>query len=372
MKKIRFSITNLGGGGAEKILINILKHLSRDKYQISLFLFEKSGVYLKDIPNGVELQCFINPETYPTWLRPLYYKLIRKLAFRLLMHFPSVVYKICGIQYCDIDIAFLQDTTYLMKVANANKKISWIHTNIYRSPTFKDGLYKNLLVSDEIICVSDGVKYKLDMAFPDLISETKVIYNPTEIALINDLSLTSYVKLNGKTILAVGRLSYVKGFDVLIRAIGLLIDRGGDYYLKIIGSGEEEHNLLKLIYDLSLQSRVELLGFMSNPYPYMKSADVFVLSSRNEGLPGALIEAQCLGVPIVSTDCESGPREILLDGECGLLVPVANVEKLADGIELLMTDIKLREKFITRGLERAQDFDLPKIMTQIEALLDEI
>lgn len=372
MKTIRFSITNLGGGGAEKILINILKYLPQDKYHISLFLFEKKGVYLEDIPKYVKLQYFMNPAKFTGYLQPLYDKLIRKIAFRMLMHYPRLVYKICGVQYFDIDVAFLQDTTYLMKVANANKKIAWLHTNIYRSPTFKNGLYENLLEVDKIICVSDGVKQKLNVAFPDLKSRSKVIYNPTDIRLINDLSLSNHVQFNGKTILAVGSLSAAKGFDILIRAIKVLFDRGYDYKLKIIGSGEEEHNLLTLILNLKLQTQVELLGFMDNPFSVVKAADLFVLSSRNEGLPGALLEALCLGIPVVSTDCEVGPREILQDGECGLLVPVGDVEKLADGIELLMTDIELREKFVVQGLKRAQDFDLPKIMTQIEALFDEI
>lgn len=372
MKKIRFSITNLGGGGAEKILINILRYLPRDKYQISLFLFEKSGVYLKDIPNDVELQYFINPDIFPTSLRLFYYKVIRKAAFRLLMNFPSLVYKICGVRYCDVDIAYIQDTTYLLKANNAKKKIAWIHTNILISPTYKSGIRENLNFTDKIISVSQGATSIMNNAYLELKNRTKTIYNPSPLSEITKLSESHQVKFLKPTIIGVGNLTKVKGFDVLIKSFKLMIDRGFDWDLVILGDGELREDLLLLINELSILDHVQLLGFMDNPFSMVKAADLFVLSSRNEGLPGALLEALCLGVPVVSTDCEVGPREILQDGECGLLVPVGDVEKLADGIELLMTDIELREKFVVQGLKRAQDFDLPKIMTQIEALLDEI
>ena len=372
MEKIRFSITNLSDGGAEKILINILKYLPRDKYQLSLFLFENHGIYLKDIPEDIAVKYFFNQNNLPAWLRKLYDKLIRKLAFRFLMHFPSVVYKICGVKHCDIDIAYIQDTTYLLRANLANEKIAWIHTNILHSPTHQDGLINNLVCADKIVAVSQGATAIINKVYPSFKNKTRTIYNPSPLFEIAKLAESNLVIFPKPTILGVGKLKQVKGFDVLIRSFKLLIDRGFDWNLSILGDGECRDDLDKLIKELSLFDNVRLLGFKENPYPYMKAADLFVLSSYFEGFGQVIVEAQCLGVPIVSTDCESGPREILLDGECGLLVPVGDIEKLADAIEILMTNQPLREKFITRGLDRAQDFDLPKIMTQIEALLDEI
>ncbi|MBX9866149.1 MAG: glycosyltransferase [Burkholderiales bacterium] len=372
MKTIRFSITNLGGGGAEKILINILKHLPRDEYQISLFLFEKNGIYLKCVPNDIAIQYFIDPAKFPKWVKLFYQILIKKFAFRLLMHFPSLVYKVCGVKYCDIDIAYIQDTTYLLKTNYAKKKLAWIHCDIKNTPFFTRGLKINLKYADKIICVSQDLNDELCNTFPEYSFKSINIQNPSELTEIQALAKIEEFKYNPRTIVSVGRLTRQKGFDVLIRAIKVLHDRNLNYSLKILGEGADFDQLQELICQLNLVDYIELLGFKSNPYKYMNAADLFVLSSRYEGFGQVLVEALCIGVPIVSTDCNAGPREILHDGECGLLVPVGDVEKLADGIELLMTDIKLREKFIARGLKRAQDFDVSQIMVKIKTLLAEV
>lgn len=372
MKKIRFSIINLSDGGAEKILINILKCLSRDKYDISLFLFEKSGVYLKDIPQDVEVSYLINESKRSHYLLSLFGKIFRKSAFRIFMYFPSLVYRICGIKYCDIDIAYIQDTTYLLKANHAKKKIAWIHTNILNSPTYDHGLEQNLAFADKIISVSQGATDIMNNVYPDFKNRTMTIYNPSPLSEITKLSELHNVAFFKPTIIGVGKLKEVKGFDILIKSFKLIIDRGFDWDLIILGDGELRQELESLVNELSIFDHVQLLGFKENPYPYMAKADLFVLSSYFEGFGQVVVEAQYLGIPIVSTDCDVGPREILQAGNCGLLVPVGDVEKLADGIEQLMTDQQLRETFIARGLNRAQDFDLPKIMAQVESLLDEI
>jgi glycosyltransferase involved in cell wall biosynthesis len=373
MKSIRFSIVDLAEGGAEKVLISILKHLPREKYQITLFLFEKTGVYLKDVPLDVELKYLINTTMLPNWFLPFYRKVIRKIAFRLLMYVPSLIYKITGVKVTDIDVAYLQDTTYLLKATQFSRnKIAWMHCSVENTPVYRAGLDKNLKSVDKIVCVSEAVKIGFCSLLPDCSDKLLYIYNPSPIKLIEELSQVDSITYDAPTIIAVGRLAKEKGFDILIKAIYLLKAKSHTYNLKIVGSGGEFEYLQELVKSLNLESSVELLGFQDNPYKFLKAADLFVLSSYYEGLGQVLVEALCLGVPIVSTDCKSGPREVLQNGECGLLVPVGDVEKLADGIELMMTNVELREEFVANGLKRAQDFDLPKIMTQIEALFDEI
>ena len=372
MKQIRFSITNLADGGAEKILINILKCLSRDKYHISLFLFEKSGVYLKNIPHDVDVNYFIHETKNSSWLLSLFGKIFRTFAFRVFMYFPGLVYRLCGIKYCDIDISYIQDTTYLLKANHAKKKIAWIHTNILNSPTYKRGLEQNLACADKIISVSQGATDIINKSFSDFKNRTMTIYNPSPLSEISKLSESHHVVFLKPTIVGVGKLKKVKGFDILIKSFKLIIERGFDWNLVILGDGELRDELESLINELSISDHVQLLGFKENPYSYMAKADLFVLSSYFEGFGQVVVEAQYLGIPIVSTDCDVGPREILHDGECGLLVPVGSIEKLAAGIEQLMTDQQLRDKFIAKGIKRAQDFDLPKVMTQVEDLFDEI
>jgi len=133
-------------------------------------------------------------------------------------------------------------------------------------------------------------------------------------------------------ILAVGRLQVQKDYPTLIRAFAL-VRQTRPVRLLILGEGKERPLLEALVKELGLEQDVSLPGFVLNPYAYMARAALFVLSSRWEGLPTVLIEALCCGAPVVSTDCPSGPREILRDGQYGPLVPVGGVNALARAIE---------------------------------------
>jgi glycosyltransferase involved in cell wall biosynthesis len=132
-------------------------------------------------------------------------------------------------------------------------------------------------------------------------------------------------------VVAAGRLVPEKGFDVLIRAFQIF-SQTHDFSLIILGEGPEREHLEELIKELGLMRRVLLPGFMPDPYPYMRSARMFVLSSRYEGLPTVLIEAMAYGTPVVATDCRSGPAEILDGGRYGVLVPVDDPQALAEGM----------------------------------------
>jgi len=132
-------------------------------------------------------------------------------------------------------------------------------------------------------------------------------------------------------ILAVGRLRKVKDFPTLIRAFAKL-QQQRDCRLMILGEGKERRGLEKLTAELGISDKVSMPGFVSNPYAYMKRSTLLVLSSAWEGSPNVLIEALSLGVPVVATDCHSGPRDILQDGKFGSLVPVGDVDALADGM----------------------------------------
>ena len=132
-------------------------------------------------------------------------------------------------------------------------------------------------------------------------------------------------------IVAAGRLEFEKDFDVLIRAVGLLRARR-DVALVILGEGSERPRLERLVAELGLSDHVRLPGFVGNPFPFMRAAAIFVLSSRFEGMPGVLVQAMACGTPVVSTDCRTGPREVLEGGKWGTLVPVGDPAALAEGI----------------------------------------
>lgn len=191
--------------------------------------------------------------------------------------------------------------------------------------------------ADEIIAISHGVARD----FSDYIGlspdRIRVIYTP-----VITPQLLSEAKVNidhpffqpgqPPVILGVGRLSEAKGFPLLIQAFAL-VRRHRPARLLIVGEGEQRPALERLIHSLGLTEEISLPGFVSSPFPYMSKASVFVLSSLWEGLPAVLIEALACGAPVVSTDCKSGPSEILDHGKYGHLVPVNDVEALAQAIE---------------------------------------
>jgi glycosyltransferase involved in cell wall biosynthesis len=214
---------------------------------------------------------------------------------------------------------------------------------------------RTYLRGDGVICVSAGVAEDLVRYAPIPADRLSVIHNP----VLDDERLAA----SGTTcphpwlapdqppvILAAGRLTPQKDFPTLLRAFGLL---GSDaaHRLMIIGEGEEHEALQRLTDRLGLGERVAFPGFVEEPLSYMRGACLFVLSSAWEGFGNVLVEAMAVGTPVVSTDCPSGPREILLDGALGPLVPPGDPGALADAIRAALTRPTDRDRLRRRARE---------------------
>jgi GalNAc-alpha-(1->4)-GalNAc-alpha-(1->3)-diNAcBac-PP-undecaprenol alpha-1,4-N-acetyl-D-galactosaminyltransferase len=170
-------------------------------------------------------------------------------------------------------------------------------------------------------------------------------------------------------VLGAGRLVHQKGFDILIRAFGLLAAGTPQLRLVIAGEGPDAQQLRQLAAALGLESRVLFLGNVENLSALMRSAEAFVLSSRYEGFPNVLLEALASGLPVVSTDCPSGPREILRDGEFGLLVPCENPPALADALRRVATDADLRRRLSGMGSRATAAYAVDRVVAEWEGAL---
>jgi len=176
----------------------------------------------------------------------------------------------------------------------------------------------------------------------------------------------------GRLVVAMGRLVPQKGFDLLIQAFARCARKAHNWSLVILGDGEESGRLKTLAVELGIGARVSLAGRVAQPLAILRRAHLFTLSSRYEGFPNALLEAMACGLPVISFDCPSGPREIVRDGIDGVLVPPSNVAELAAAMERLMLDDEERRRLGLRAQEVTQRFGLERIMGIWNVLLDQI
>lgn len=175
-----------------------------------------------------------------------------------------------------------------------------------------------------------------------------------------------------KKILAIGRLSREKGFDMLLEAFAGIHTKHSDWILEIWGEGAERDFLERRSNELGLKGKVYFPGNTKNPYKKMFQSDLFVLSSRYEGFPNVLCEAMACGLPVVSFDCPCGPSEIIRDGIDGLLVSAEDTEALAEAMEKLISDEQLRDSLSSRSVEILERFGVEKVMGMWEDIIKEL
>ena len=363
-KKIIILHQNMVFGGVEKVTLNILKNIDQTKFDIRLILVEKYGELEGDIPENIIIKYLLN-------------RSISKNKNKVLK-IISYIKELIIIRKKMKKLINKEDILLVMNIRNfrlnfslkkyRNKKIGWFHSTIDSDTNnFLTKLNYKLFTQYNIIYnVSKEGKKIFDKKLPDLKLISKVLYNSFDIKRIKILSEEKLTK-SENYILTVGRLvNNHKGFDKLIEVMRMLKNEGIEKKLIIIGEGSDRNILEKKIQEYSLENNVYLKGFDLNPYKWIKNAEIFILSSNYEGLPTVLIEALICQTPIVSTNCNCGPAEILKDGEYGVLTEVGNILQLKEGIKTLILDENLRVKLRRKSLERAKEFSNEKQIKKLE------
>ena len=361
MKKVLFAIHSLGFGGAERSLVNLLNELPEDQYQVDLLVFQQKEGFASQVPG------WVNVLETPKEIHRLYGKLesrwkyplarlagtaIARLArkgskhqkaFRWRWFYRPRIKKLPG--HYDVAVAYVgaEIMYYIRDCVSAERKLVWIH-NDYRAAAYSrkdDAPY--FADMDEIVSVSPQCVDVLKEEFPEHAHKMHYIENITSSAVILSMAEAyepeEYEKGRIK-LLSVGRLWPQKGFDMAVEAAAILKRRGMDFCWYIIGAGSLEGELRRQIEALSLQKEFVLLGVRSNPYPYMKAADLLVQPSRYEGKSVVLDEAKILAKPIVATAYPTVADQIA-DGREGLICEMSP-EGIAGGIAEMLENAALR------------------------------
>ncbi len=371
-KKLLFAMDSLEGGGAEKVLIKILEKLDLSKYDVTLFLMKKEGVYLGELNSNVKLKYFLDTKKSGFFQEKIIYSLKRRF-FKLIFKFPNFINFLIRDSY-DECLVFLEGklTNVFAEFKRAKKKIAWIHIDIFKEDKKEYNLNVYRDNYDKIVVVSSNIKESMQEKAVDLLSKTTVLYNPIDRDEILKKSEEQLEILEEDFILSIARLdNSQKAIDKLLEAYKLLKDRGVKFKALILGHGKDKETLETFIEENDLQSYVELKGFVKNPYPFIKKSKFFVISSRAEGFSLVAAEAQILGKAIISTNC-SGPRELLENGKYGVLVPVKDVYELANSIERFLFNKQEIDRYSKLSLKKGKEYSLEKTIIKVEEMIEEL
>lgn len=372
MTRVLFFIHSLAGGGAERVMCHLLKHLDRSRFTAALVVMDKSGPYLSQLPDDIAVYDLgvqeENPLHFPrvvTGLRRIVREFRPDILCSMLWYANlAAVLATRGIPGVKTVISERISTSYEIENETVIKPLQKIKGVLIRC------LYPR---ADHVVAVSEGIAAELVDRFGVAARRCSFIHNPVDHNFLDQQRGLSEDPWRGSGIrlLAMGRLSHQKGFDLLIQAVGRLSGTC-NLQLVILGEGGERSALEKLVAEEGLSGKVTLPGFSSNPYLWMNNAHIFVLSSRAEGFPNVLLEAMATGLPVVAADCKTGPRELLKGGEVCPLVPVEDVAKLAEAIAAVAGDIGHAAELGKWAERRAGDFTVRNKVGEYELLFERL
>jgi glycosyltransferase involved in cell wall biosynthesis len=366
-------------GGVEKVILSMLNNLNPDKFDITVCLNLNQGELKDEFPHHIKKVYLADgKESFSQNALIHKFQLIRrrlKLSRALKDH--KISDRILGNKKFDIEIAptYAAFSSVINSSNKDSKKIGWFHSEINvpgMKPLVPD-ILENFPQFDHMIYCSQKIKDIMHQSYPDL-------QYPAETVVINAIPIEEIKKKaeekiedfpqEGPVFVSVGRLHNRKGYHKLIDAHKKLIDEGFHHRVVVIGNGEEMKNLTQQILNNNVQETFILRGNRMNPYPYIKKADYFILSSESEAWPLVIAEALILQKPIIATD--TGDVGVMIkDRETGYLINY-DTNEMYEAMKTFLTDQELISH-IRKNLETIEDqFDNQKIFNAVESIINDL
>lgn len=368
-----FLINSLEGGGAERIMVNMLSilepYFSRKNMRVYLVL-------LDDLPEEHSCPGYVH-------------KIVLNSQGSLLKGYSQLSNTLCNLnpKFC---LSFLTRSNVLNVVLG--KWLGYpaiiserVHTSSHLSGGLKDSITKQLVkltykYAKRVIGVAEGVKSDLVEHYSVPSGKISVLYNPYNIPRLQKLAEEHVTDLpSANYIVGIGRLVKNKNFSLLIKSFA---KANLSLHLVILGAGEEEAPLKELTSQLGAKDKVHFIGFKANPYPYIANATFFVSTSNAEGFPNAIVEAMCLGKPVVATNCESGPAEIIAERypyevttmsieKNGILCPMNNQAAVTDALNVMCSPENF-DHFQQQSLACAKRFSYAFFEERVTTILEKV
>lgn len=366
MKKILFLIHDLGQGGAEKVLVNLVNHMDYSKFDITVMTLFDCG----------ENRQFLHPEiTYKYWKK----RMIPGNSHFMKFFNPEQLHKMIIKDKYDIEVAYLEGPSARVVSGCINPKVklvSWIHIE-QKNEKAAAASFRNFEEAkkcygkfNEIVNVSEDVQKSFQNAF-HLQKKGKVLYNTINSKEILEKAKEKINLINVEDseikIVAVGKLLKSKGFDRLLRIMARLLKEKYKVHLYILGDGPMKSELKRIIADNNMEQYVELLGYQLNPYKYLAKCDLFICSSYAEGFSTATTEALIVGIPVCTVEV-SGMRELLGNSKYGLITENSE-EALYKGIKYLLENPEILSYYKTQARLRSEKFSVEKTVNAVEEML---
>lgn len=370
--KIVYNIAGTyNSGGMERVLANKANWLVKQGHEVVIVTTDQRGEK-PFFPLDERIKCYDLGVNYEENNGKSFINKLIHYPFKQRKHKRKLTELLQSLRADVVISMFCNDASFIPSIKDGSKKILEIHFSRFKRLQYgRKGLWK---LADEYRSRQDAKVAARFNRFVVLTEEDKEYWeglkNMCVIGNARSFVLPKPAKLENKTVIAVGRYSYQKGFERLIAAWHQVCQHVDDWKLHLVGDGELREELQQQIEALNLKDKVILGKAETDMLTVYKNASVLAMSSRYEGLPMVLLEAQAAGLPIVSFQCKCGPKDVIADGVDGFLVNEGDVDALAEKLMKLMNDEALRKKMGAAAFERSERYAEDRIMKQWTDLFD--